>query len=133
MKKVLKYLIPSLLCAVVVILILVARGAFVKSGKALMQDLSDAFTVPGMIMLGFGLLVFVTNGGAFDMLAFGCIKLFDLFKRDLTKVKYRTFYDYRRAQEEKQHTYIHFVIVGAGFVLLAIIFLMVYFYYPWAQ
>lgn len=133
MKKVLKYLIPSLICAVIVIVILATRGSFVKSGKALIGDLCDAFSVPGMAMTCFGLLVFATNGGAFDMLAFGVIKLFDLLKRDLTKVKYRTFYDYRQAQNEKKRAYVNFLIVGVGFLLVGIAFLLVYEYYPWAQ
>lgn len=132
MKKVLKYLIPFLLCAIATILILVWRGAFVRSGKGLIIDLCDAFSVPGAVMLGVGLLVFVTNGGAFDMLAFGVIKLFDLFKRDLTKVKYRTFYDYREAQKEKNRTFVNLLIVGGGFLLVGIVFLLVYNFYPWA-
>lgn len=132
MKKALRYLIPSLICAVTVILILVGRGAFTKSGRPLITDLCDAFAVPGMIMLCFGLLVFATNGGTFDMLAFGVRKLFDLFKKDLTKVKYRTFYDYREAQKEKKRSFAHFIIVGAGFLLVSIAFLIVYYYYPWA-
>lgn len=129
MKKLLGYLIPSLLCAVTVVLILVGRGAFVKSGRALFGDLSDAFSVPGMIMTCFGLLVFATNGGTFDMLAFGMRKLFDLFKRDLTNVKYRTFYDYRQAQKEKKRSFFNFLIVGVAFLLVGVAFLIVYFQY----
>ena len=127
MKKVLKYLIPSLICAAVVFTILGTRGAFVKTGKGLMKDLCDAFTVPGVIMTGFGALVFATNGGTFDMLAYGIRKLFDLFKRDLTKVKYRTFYDYRQAQQEKKRSFFHFLIVGAAFLLVGIAFLIAYY------
>lgn len=131
MKKVLKYLIPFLLCAVVVIVVLAVRGSFVKSGKPLISDLCDAFAVPGMIMTCFGLLVFVTNGGTFDMLAFGVRKLFDLFKKDLTKVKYRTFYDYREAQKEKKRSFWNLIVVGLFFVTAAVVFLIVYEYYPW--
>lgn len=132
MKKALKYLIPFLLCAIVVILILVSRGAFVKSGKGLIIDLCDAFSVSGVLVLGVGLLVFATNGGAFDMLAFGFIKLFDLFKKDLTKTKYRTFYDYRQAQREKKRSFSSLLIVGGAFLLVGIALLLVYELYPWA-
>lgn len=127
MKKVLKYLIPVLICCTVVMVILASRGSFVKTGKALIRDLCDAFTVPGALMFCFGLLVFATNGGTFDMLAFGVRKLFELFRKDLTKVKYRTFYDYRQAQKEKKRTFIHFIIVGSAFLLVAIVFLIVYY------
>ena len=127
MKKVLKYLIPVLICATVLMVILISRGSFVKTGKTLILDLCDAFTVPGAVMLCFGLLVLATNGGTFDMLAFGVRKFFDLFRKDLTKVKYRTFYDYRQAQKEKKRSFFHFVIVGSAFLLVGIVFLIVYY------
>ncbi len=128
MKKVLKYLIPFLICSIFTVVILATRGSFVKTGKTLMGELSDAFFVPGVITLGIGLLVMATNGGAFDMLSFGVLKLFDLLKRDLTKVKYRTFYDYRQAQKEKKRSFLHVVLIGAGFVLVALVFLVIYLY-----
>lgn len=127
MRRVLKYLIPILVCVCVVFLILVVRDSFVKSGQDLIKDLCDAFSVPGLIMICFGLLVFATNGGTFDMLAFGVIKLFDLFKRDLTKVKYRTFYDYRHAQQEKKRSFWYLIIIGAAFLLVGIVFLIIYY------
>lgn len=133
MKKALNYIIPCLLCTAVVIVILVGRGAFVKSGQELMRDLSDAFSVPGIVTLCFGLLVISTNGGTFDMLSFGVRKLFDLFKKDLTKVKYRTFYDYRKAQQEKKRSFWHFIIIGAAFTAVGIAFVLIYEFYPWAQ
>lgn len=128
MKKVLKYLIPFLICSIFTVVILATRGSFAKTGKTLMGELSDAFFVPGVITLGIGLLVMATNGGAFDMLSFGILKLFDLLKRDLTKVKYRTFYDYRQAQKEKKRSFLHVVLIGAGFVLVALVFLVIYLY-----
>lgn len=128
MKKVLKYLIPFLICSIFTVVILATRGSFVKTGKTLMGELSDAFFVPGVITLGIGLLVMATNGGAFDMLSFGVLKLFDLLKRDLTKVKYRTFYDYRQAQKEKKRSFLYVVLIGAGFVLVALVFLVIYLY-----
>lgn len=132
MKRLLKYLIPCLVCIVFVISVLAIRSAFVKSGQPLILDLCDAFAVSGMLMLCFGLLVFVTNGGTFDMLAFGIRKLFDLFKKDLTKVKYRTFYDYRKSHQEKKRSFWYLIIVGGGFLLVSVIFLVVYYKYPWA-
>ena len=126
MKKVLKYLIPVLICCTVVMVILASRGSFVKTGKALIRDLCDAFTVPGALMFCFGLLVLATNGGTFDMLAFGVRKLFELFRKDLTKVKYRTFYDYRQAQKEKKRSFWSFIIVGLVFLAVSVVFFILY-------
>lgn len=126
MKKVIKYLIPVALGVAVVLMILTSKGAFVKTGKGLISDLCDAFFVSGAILTGVGALIFVTNGGAFDMLAFGVRKLFDLFKKDLTKVKYRTFYDYRQAQKEKNRSFIHLLLIGVAFLLVSIVFFIIY-------
>lgn len=129
LKKILSYAIPSLMCAAVAVAILAAKGSFLKTGQSLMGDLCDAFFVPGVITAGVGALIFATNGGAFDMLAFGIKKLFDLFKRDLTKVQYRTFYDYRQAQKEKKRSFASLLIVGSAFVVIATVFLIIYLQY----
>ena len=64
------------------------------------------------------------------MLAFGVIKLVDLFKKDLTKVKYKTFYDYRKAQKEKQRSFSAYIVVGAVVLAISILFLVIYNNYP---
>lgn len=128
-KKILSYVIPAVMCGAVALAILGTKGSFAKTGQSLMGDLCDAFFVPGVITAGLGALVFATNGGAFDMLAFGVKKLFDLFKRDMTKVKYRTFYDYRQAQKEKKRSFASLLIVGSAFVVIATVFLIVYLQY----
>ena len=126
MKKVLYYLIPFILCAVIVVVFLAARGSYSKAGKELVLDLCDAFTLSGALMTGIGMLVFVTNGGALDMLSFAFIKLIDVFRRDLTKVKYRTFYDYRTAKKERHRSFVHLLLVGLVFLAVAIALLIVF-------
>ncbi|MCM1289864.1 MAG: DUF3899 domain-containing protein [Corallococcus sp.] len=126
MKKVLYYLIPFLICAIIVVVFLAAQGSYSKTGKGLVVDVCNAFTLSGAMMTGVGLLVFVTNGGAFDMLAFGFIKLVDIFKKDLTKVKYRTFYDYRQAKSEKKRSFLHLLLIGLVYLAVALVLLIVY-------
>ena len=124
-KKILYYLIPFIICSVIVVVFFAVQGSFQKTGLALIQDTCDAFFLAGSLMTGVGLLVFVTNGGAFDMLAFGFVKLRDMFRRDLTKVKYRTFYDYRQAKREKKRSFLHLLIVGIVYLVVAAILLIV--------
>ncbi len=126
MKKWLQYLIVSVISLAIVFCVLLMQNAFTHSGDLLLKDLCNAFFVPGVLVLGLGLLVWSTNGGTFDMLAFGVIKLFDLFKKDLTKVKYRTFYDYRKAQQEKERSFSTYVVVGAVLIVISIVFLILY-------
>ncbi len=124
MKKWLQYLVLALCNAGIVLLVLFAEGSFSKTGVPLLTDLSSGFFAASAMTIGLGLLIFCTNGGTFDMIAFGVIKLFDLFKKDLTKVKYRTFYDYRKAQQEKKRNYGHYLVVGGVMVVCCVLFLI---------
>ncbi|MBQ4272721.1 MAG: DUF3899 domain-containing protein [Clostridia bacterium] len=102
------------------------QDSFQHSGELLLKDLCNAFFVPGAVVLGIGLLIWTANGGTFDMIAFGVIKLFDLLKRDMTKVKYKTFYDYRQAQQDKKRSFTAYLIIGAVLMVIAVIFLILY-------
>lgn len=126
MRKVLKYLVPVVVCSVVAVLILVGKDSFHASGQVLYKDLCDAFSVPGIIMVCFGLLLIATNGGTFDILAYGMIRFFGLFQKDVTKVKYRTFYEYRKAQQEKRRPFVYVLIIGGAFLLVGVAFMLVY-------
>ena len=92
-----------------------------------MQILSDACFVPGVLLAGVGLIIFASNGGAFDMLAYAFIRLFDLFRKDARNKKYKDFYEYREARKDKKRGMAFMLIVGAVFILIAVIFLAVYF------
>lgn len=127
MRKLKSYLITFVVCSAFTVAILWAYGAFEQTDKVeLVKNLSDAFIVPGIMTLGLGGLIFCTNGGVFDMLAFGVIKLFDVLKKDLKKVKYHDFYEYRQSKEGRNREYAHLLIIGALFVIIGIIFIFVY-------
>lgn len=127
MKKKLSYIITTVFCAVIAVLLLWSRGTFTQTNvQTVYKDLCDALFVPGIIVLGLGVLVFASNGGAFRMLAFSMIKLVDLFRRDLTKVKYRTFYDYKEATKDNKNDFWFMIIVGAAFVVASVVFLILY-------
>lgn len=127
MKKILKYLITFALGSLVVFVVLFSKDTFHQTETLnVYRDLCDAFFVSGAIMAGLGLLVFASNGGTFDMLSYGMIRFFGLFKRDVTKVKFRTFYDYRKAQQEKQRSFGFILIEGCVFLAVAVVFLILY-------
>ena len=126
MKKWLQYLIITGINILLVLGVMLIQEGFAQTGQELLKVKCNAFFVPGMCTLGLGILIWSTNGGTFDMIAFGVIKLFDLFKKDLTKVKYKTFYDYRKAQQEKQRSFSAYIVVGAVFIAVSILFLVLY-------
>ncbi len=91
-----------------------------------MQILSDAFFVPGVLLAGVGLIIFASNGGAFDMLGFAVLLFFNLFRKDVNKRKYKDFYEYRQAKKDKKRSMAFMLITGLIFIAIAVIFIIVY-------
>ena len=128
LKKALPYIITAVVGLAIFIVVICAKTIW-NAGEtyAVMQILSDACFVPGVLLAGVGLIIFASNGGAFDMLAYAVIKFIDLFKRDPRNKKYRDFYEYREAKKDKKRGMAFMLIVGAVFIVLASIFLIVYY------
>ncbi len=130
MKTVWKYLITFAVAAVICVLALWARGLFSAAGTAeIMRCLSDGFFIAGFAVGGYGLLVVCSNGGAFDILAYGMICFFSLFRKDVKNRKAKTFYEYRKAKSEKRHSFAYLLIVGLAFVLIAVLFVVLFYVY----
>lgn len=128
MKKYLGYIITFIVGLFMIFGILLAKDIFqVKGKEEIYHILTDAIFVPGVLITGYGILVMANNEGAFDMLTYGVIKLFDLFKRDLTKVKHRTFYDYRQAKRDSKNDFGYLIIVGVSFIVVSLIFYYLYY------
>ena len=126
---ILEYLITFLACALLAFVIVAIRGIFtVGDNKAIIQYLVDAFFAVGVICLGFGLLVAVTNWGAFEIIVYGFMRFISLFKKDPTDVKYPTFYDYHVARAEKEKmSFLYFILVGSFYVIVSLILLYVWY------
>lgn len=126
-KRILPYLITALISAIITVIIICAKQVWAaESTKITMQILSDAFFVSGVILAGVGLIIFASNGGAFDMLGFAVILFFNLFRKDVNKRKYKDFYEYREAKKDRKHRMAFMLIVGLIFIAIAVIFLIVY-------
>ena len=90
--------------------------------------LTNGCFIVGVLCTCLGLMIFATNGGAFDMLIYGIRRFFSLFQKDVNKIKYKTFYDYRMAKEGKpKRTFFYFVAVGLFYVALSLLFLFIYY------
>lgn len=129
MKKFLQYLITALVGAVIVVAVVSAQKIWAQDGvTAKMGTLSDAFFAAGIFIGCIGLLVFVSDRGAFDMLKYAVIMFISKFKRDVTKRKYKDYNEYRAARSERENKPIAFMlIVGAAFLAVALVFLILYF------
>lgn len=130
MKALRKYIITLLVESALVLLILMAKDFFAQTDPVtIFHILADAFFAVGIITSCFGLLIFSTNEGTFDMLKYGLDSFFGYFKKDHIK-KYETFYDYRESRADKKLQFGFMVICGLLF--LAVSFVMFFFYSKYA-
>lgn len=129
LKKALQYIITAAIGIVLAIIIMFARYQIhtAPDVKTAMQALSDSFFVPGVCIAGVGLLIFASNGGVFDMLAYAVRWFFVRFKRDINARKYKDYYEYREAKKEEKRSFAFMLIVGLAFIALAGIFIIVYY------
>lgn len=127
LKKVLPYIITAVIGMIIAVIIICCKQIWAQAGtQSVMQILSDAFFVPGVCLAGVGLLIFASNGGAFDMLAYATLMFFNLFRKDVNKRKYKDFYEYRQAKKDKKRNMAFMLIVGVVFIAIAVIFLIIY-------
>lgn len=126
-KRILPYLITAVVGIAITVAIICGKQIWAAdSTKVVMQILSDAFFVPGVLLAGVGLIIFASNGGAFDMLGFAVLLFFNLFRKDVNKRKYKDFYEYRQAKKDKKRSMAFMLIIGLIFIAIAVIFIIVY-------
>ncbi|MCQ2424251.1 MAG: DUF3899 domain-containing protein [Clostridia bacterium] len=92
--------------------------------------LCDAFMVPGLLLIMFGLLVFVANTGFFDIFAFSVKKVVRLMFPALEYSKEK-FHEYRERKNEEGRVrgYGFLFIVGGVFTLIGAVFLVLFYRY----
>lgn len=126
-KRILPYIITAVIGIAITVAIICSKQIWAAdSTKVVMQILSDAFFVPGVLLAGVGLIIFASNGGAFDMLGFAVLLFFNLFRKDVNKRKYKDFYEYRQAKKDKKRSMAFMLIIGLIFIAIAVIFIIVY-------
>ncbi len=126
MKALRKYLITLAIGFLLVFWIAWAKDIFNQTELVrVFHILCDAFFVAGTLITSAGLLVFSSNEGTFDMLAYGVKSFVDMFRKTSVR-KYDTFYDYRTARSEKKFPFAFMVICGVFFLAVS---LVMYFFY----
>lgn len=128
MKPWLKYLITFGIGAVMSFLSAWALGLFsAESATEVMKALSDGCAISGVLLIGVGLLVFASNAGMFSIVSYGAIMFVNAFRRDVSKRKYKTYYDYTEAKKDKKKKFSHLLLTGLAFVVLAVFFLILFY------
>jgi len=94
--------------------------------KAIFHILTDSFFVSAVLLLGSGSLIFTTNEGAFDAIAFGLKSFWGMFSKK-HKRSHETYYDYRMAHQEKKIPFGFLLICGLFFLAVSMVMLCLYY------
>jgi hypothetical protein len=126
MKTIYKFLITLGIGLAIALIAMLGYGVFSLTDTAqLYRRLSDSFFIPGVVIAGFGLLIFASNGGVFDMLSYGVGTFFSVFRRNM-KRKHKDFYEYQKARHEKDRSFGYLVLAGVVLIAVAAVFVLLY-------
>ena len=126
MKEFKKYLLTFVIGLIIAFTVIAFKDTFnLTDKKEILRNICDGFFVSATIIGGLGLLVFVSNEGAFDMISFGLISFFSMFKAKKER-KYASYFDYKesKAKEKIKSGFILYV----GLILLLITLVLCYAY-----
>ena len=127
-KNILRYSIASAVGLALAFVILCFKNIFSQTDAVkVFQILCDAFFVTGICFACIGVIMLAGNGGAFDMLGYAFVMLFDALRKDISKRKYKDFDEYRQAKKEKKRNVLYMFVVGGAFIAISVIFLILYY------
>lgn len=119
------YVITFFIGAVMALGVLVVDNAFSTDLSTLdrIRFLSDAFFVPGALILCVGIMIFVSSKGSLDALTYSL----QFLQRELfLRKKMETFADYKVRKAEKKTPYRFLLLVGLVYFLLGLLFTLIY-------
>ena len=120
-------LISFAICGLLSFMIMWIRGLFeVKNKLDLYMVLSDGFFVSGILVMGFGLLIVVSQNGAFDAIRFSIQSILSRFSKE-KRDKYVSYAEYKEKLAAKGKLNCLFLILPAAlFLLLGALFTMLF-------
>ncbi|MFH0993138.1 MAG: DUF3899 domain-containing protein [bacterium] len=97
--------------------------------EANLQELVDAFFIPGFLIAALGGLVVIDNNEGFDFIRYGFMRFWQMVKRQKDFDGPKTFYAYRLSCAEKPDTkiFIPLLLIGGGMLGVASILLLIYY------
>ena len=105
-----------------------SQNGFSQETSSLLRILSDAFFLPGALMILIAGLMVVSNHGAFDALAYTGKSLKRLFIPERPGEKRMNYREYVERRREKPATGFAFLfVVGGVFTVIGLIFMLVFY------
>mgnify|MGYP003310774446 CR=1 FL=1 len=127
--RLLKYGITTVVTAGISVLIMYLNGLFEATDtQTCYKLLADAFTIPGVILLCIGALIWVSTDGMFDGFTYAAKRLGSLIPFYGKNYKHERYYDYVMRKRGKRISGYGFIpIVGAVFTAIAAVFIVLYY------
>lgn len=123
-----KYLITSGIALFMTFGMLFAHNvATVESKAQVFRILADSFTIPGVLLLALGALVWVSSTGAMDGISYALGRAGRMLIPG-SKKPHETFYDYKTRKAEKRVSGYGFIFhVGLVFFAVAVVFTVLFY------
>lgn len=123
-----KYFSSAIIGLVIALVVCFARGILGQTETSqVLKILCDAFTIPGIVLTGVGLLSLATADGTFDGLAYSFKSMKNVrtnYRHDASTPK--TYYDYKESVKKKRKTNWHFIFVGLAYLAVSLVILQIY-------
>lgn len=129
LKEYKEYAITTAIAIGVGVLIALSRGIFQEDEiDMVITIISDSFFIPGVLLICVGLIVYASNEGLFLSISYG----FKTIGRTITakkdeKLMDEKYHEYYARQIQKKSKCKHFLIIGAVFVVISLLFVAIYF------
>lgn len=125
--RLLKYGISALVCGIVAVFYCVVRDFSQMELVEKYRTLCDAFTIPGLLCLCVGVLIWVSNDGFFYGLSY-CLNVAWRALIPGARQRVERYYDYVTRKKEKRITGFGFLFLVGGVCMAIAILFMVLFY-----
>jgi hypothetical protein len=124
-----KYFITMLCGLVCAAAIIWSKDIFGQTElSAIFHILCDGFFVVGVLLTCIGLLIFTSNEGVFDGIAYSVRAFVDMFRKTGMK-KYDSYYDYKAAKEDKDAPFAFLIFCGLFYMAVSMVMLYCYYLY----
>ncbi|MBQ8719743.1 MAG: DUF3899 domain-containing protein [Clostridia bacterium] len=125
--RLIKYSLTAAVGLLVAFLVAAGQGLFSASSPPILYSiLSDAFFIPGILILSAGALVWIASTGFFDSLAYALSAAAHSLL-PFPKAEKKSYYDYKCERSKKRSAAPRaFLYTGVAFVALSLLFLALY-------
>lgn len=126
LKRFRKYMIVTILGAIFTIFVCWMKGFSINMEQSRMYKLlSDATFFTAVLLIGFGLMISISNFGLFTAVSYSMKKFFAIFSKEMKSKDMPSYYEYRMLRLEDTVSGAFIYIPGILFLVISILFIVV--------